>query len=166
MTLVGAPVRGTLAALFPRFQFRLDSSALRPSLFSFRPPPSSSILDEMQKVVRLSPELAAEAVAHIGAADPIMRRLIAGVGPFGLKARRNRFHTLVRAIVSQQISTSAARSILARLEAALEPVGMTPEALARLSSTKMRRAGVSPQKVGYLKDLAERVASGQVRLDR
>ena len=62
-----------------------------------------------------------------------MGRLIEGVGPFALKPRRNRFHTLVRAIVSQQISTAAARSILAKLEAACEPEGLCPETLARLS---------------------------------
>jgi DNA-3-methyladenine glycosylase II len=106
------------------------------------------------------------AVAHLSAADPVMRRMIEAIGPFALKPHRNRFRVLVRAIVSQQISTAAARSILARLEAALEPEGLTPEALARLSPQRMRRAGLSPQKQGYLKDLAKRVARGQVELHR
>src|ERR1700684_2721549 len=120
----------------------------------------------MPKVIRLSPAMAEDALAHLRSSDPVMARLIEGVGPFALKPRRNRFHTLVRAIVSQQISTAAARSILAKLEAALEPDGLSPESLARLSLVKMRAAGLSPQKQVYLKDLALRVRQGLLKLDR
>jgi DNA-3-methyladenine glycosylase II len=120
----------------------------------------------MPKVIRLSPAMAADALAHLRSADPIMARVIEGVGPFALKPQRNRFQTLVKSIVSQQISTAAARSILARLEAALEPDGICPEALARLSPARMRAAGLSAQKQAYLKDLATRVEQRLVRLDR
>jgi DNA-3-methyladenine glycosylase II len=120
----------------------------------------------MPKVIRLSPAMTEDALAHLRSADPVMGRLIEGVGPFALKPRRNRFHTLVRAIVSQQISTAAARSILAKLEAALEPDGLCPEAIARLSLARMRKAGLSPQKQAYLKDLALHVDQGLLRLDR
>jgi DNA-3-methyladenine glycosylase II len=120
----------------------------------------------MPKVIRLSPAMAEDALAHLRSSDPVMARLIEGVGPFALKPRRNRFHTLVRAIVSQQISTAAARSILAKLEAALEPDGLSPESLARLSLVKMRAAGLSPQKQVYVKDLALRVQQGLLKLDR
>ncbi len=120
----------------------------------------------MTKVVRLYGALRETAVAHVSAADPVMRRLIEKVGPFSLKPQRNRFRILVRAIISQQISSAAARSILARLETALEPDGFRPEALLRLSAAKLRRAGVSPQKQLYLRELAGMVASGRVRLDR
>lgn len=95
-----------------------------------------------------------------------MRRMIEAIGPFALKARRNRFHTLVRAIISQQISTRAAQSILARLEAALAPESVTAESIARLTAKRMQKAGVSPQKQAYLKSLAEHVQTGRVRLDR
>jgi DNA-3-methyladenine glycosylase II len=110
--------------------------------------------------------MAETAVAHLSAADPVMRRMIEAIGPFSLKPHRNRFRVLVRAIISQQISTSAARSILARLEETLERDGLTPEALARLSPQRMRRAGLSPQKQAYLKDLAARVVRGDVELHR
>lgn len=120
----------------------------------------------MPKVLRLSPAMAEEALAHLRSADPVMRRLIDGVGPFVLKPRRNRFHTLVRAIVSQQISSAAARSILAKLEAAVEPDGLTPEAIAGLRPKQMKAVGLSPQKQIYLKDLARHVQEGLLRLDR
>jgi DNA-3-methyladenine glycosylase II len=120
----------------------------------------------MPKVLRLSPAMAAEALAHLRSADPVMGRLIEGVGSFVLKPERNRFHTLVRAIVSQQISTAAARSILARLEAAVEPEGLTPDAIARLTTPQMKLVGLSPQKQVYVKDLARHVQEGLLRLDR
>jgi DNA-3-methyladenine glycosylase II len=120
----------------------------------------------MAKVLRLSPAVAEEALAHLRSADPIMRRLIEGVGPFDLKPRRNRFQTLVRAIVSQQISSAAARSILRRLETAVEPAGLTPDAIARLSPKRMKAVGLSKQKQVYLKDLARHVREGLLQLDR
>ncbi|HEV8001512.1 MAG TPA: DNA-3-methyladenine glycosylase [Planctomycetaceae bacterium] len=120
----------------------------------------------MPKVLRLSPAMTEEALAHLRSADPVMRRLIEGVGPFVLKPQRNRFQTLVRAIVSQQISSAAARSILARLETAVEPGGITPEAIARMTVKQMKAVGLSPQKQTYLKDLARHVQEGLLQLDR
>jgi DNA-3-methyladenine glycosylase II len=120
----------------------------------------------MPKVIRLSTALAEDALAHLRSADPVMGRMIEGVGPFVLKAQRNRFQTLVRAIISQQISTAAARSIQAKLEAALEPEGLTPEALLRISLAQMRACGLSPQKQTYLKDLALHVEQRLLRLDQ
>jgi DNA-3-methyladenine glycosylase II len=120
----------------------------------------------MPKVVRLSPAMHADAIAHLSAADPVMRRMIETVGAFKLKPQQNRFRVLVRAIVSQQISTAAARSILGRLEDALEPDGLKPESLARMRPARMRRCGLSPQKQAYLKDLAAHVVEGKLRLER
>jgi DNA-3-methyladenine glycosylase II len=119
----------------------------------------------MSKPVRLSRELTAAALAHLSATDPVMRQLIASIGPFGLKPRRDRFSTLVRSIVSQQISTKAAASILGKLEAAVEPEGISPESLLRLSPAQMRKVGLSPQKQTYLHDLSERVHTRKVRLE-
>ena len=53
---------------------------------------------------------------HLRAADPVMREVIDAVGPFTLRLERDRFAMLVRSIISQQISTSAARSIRRRLQ--------------------------------------------------
>jgi len=120
----------------------------------------------MPKVLRLSPAMAEVALAHLRSADPVMGRLIEGVGPFILKPRRNRFHTLVRAIISQQISTAAASSILAKLEAAVQPQGLTAESIARMTLNRMRSVGLSPQKQTYLKDLSRHVQKGLLQLDR
>ena len=57
-----------------------------------------------------------KARCHLRAADPVMKTVIDAVGPFTLRLERDRFGMLVRSIISQQISTSAARSIRRRLQ--------------------------------------------------
>ncbi len=103
---------------------------------------------------------------HLRLRDPVMRRLIDAVGPFTLRLDRDRFRMLVRSIISQQISGKAALSIRKRLEALVAPEKISPHNLAALSIAELRSAGVSPQKAGYLHDLAAKVDSGAVRLHR
>ena len=106
---------------------------------------------------------------HLQKNDPAMKKIIKQVGPFTGKTTRNRFAALVKSIVSQQISTAAARTILGRLhEAVVEKPGPTfsvsPEDFADVSAEDLRAAGLSNQKVGYVFDLAEKVEDGTVDL--
>jgi DNA-3-methyladenine glycosylase II len=71
------------------------------------------------------------------------------------------FPALVRTITSQQISTAAAATIHARL-VALMADGVTPGALLALADAQFRQAGLSRQKVVYLRDLASKVLSGEL----
>jgi DNA-3-methyladenine glycosylase II len=107
-----------------------------------------------------------QALRHLRRADPVMREVIRRAGPFQLKLRRDRFYSLVSSILSQQISGKAAASIRGRLEEYLAPEGISAESLSRLKPRQLRRIGVSSQKAAYLLDLAERVRSGDLRLDR
>ena len=106
------------------------------------------------------------ALRHLHSADPVLREIIVKVGPFRLKGRRNRFQSLVRAIIFQQISGSAGQSILTKLERLLAPQGFTPERILQFTPAQLRTAGVSPQKAGYLLDLSAKVVSGEVNLAR
>ena len=106
------------------------------------------------------------AVRHLRRADPIMRDVIRRAGPFTMRRHRNRFRALVFSILGQQISGKAAASIRARLVEYVKPGQISPETLSRLTIRELRSVGVSPQKAGYLLDLAQRVASREVRLDR
>lgn len=108
----------------------------------------------------------AAATRHLRRRDPIMRALIGAVGPFTLKVDRDRFRMLVRSIIAQQISGSAAKSIRKRLDALIAPAKVSPEVLAALSPAQMRSAGLSPQKASYLHDLSAKVAARDVRLHR
>jgi DNA-3-methyladenine glycosylase II len=103
---------------------------------------------------------------HFNAADPILAKVIKQVGPVVLKPQRNRFQTLVQSIISQQISTSAARAIRLRLETRLGSDGIRPETISRLSVEQLRAVGLSRPKAGYLLDLAEKCADGTVPLAR
>jgi DNA-3-methyladenine glycosylase II len=106
------------------------------------------------------------ALEHLQSADPVMSQLIGRVGPFNLQLQRSRFRVLVRSIISQQISGSAAKSIRARLDALLTPGTLTPERLAGLTAEQLRSAGLSPQKATYLLDLAQKTLDGQIRFQR
>lgn len=96
--------------------------------------------------------------------DPRMREIIRSVGPFTLRPKRHHFQTLASSIVSQQISTAAAQTILQRLQDHLQPQGWEPQAIAELDLETLRTLGVSRQKGTYLLDLAQHVASGRLDL--
>ena len=103
---------------------------------------------------------------HLRAADPVMKAIIHAVGPFTLRCDRDRFGMLVRSIISQQISTSAARSIRKRLHDLAGPDGVTAETLATFTTEQLRSVGLSPQKASYVADLAAKVNDGTIDLRR
>jgi DNA-3-methyladenine glycosylase II len=107
-----------------------------------------------------------EAVRHLRRQDPIMKEVIRRAGPFTMRPHRNRFRALVFSILGQQISGKAAASIRARLVEHLKPEEISPETMGRLTPETLRSLGVSNQKAGYLLDLAQRVARGEVQLSR
>jgi DNA-3-methyladenine glycosylase II len=103
---------------------------------------------------------------HFRRHDPTLHAVIRRAGPFTLRPQRDRFQMLVRSIVSQQISTSAARTIYGRLETAAGPRGIKPDSLASLDAEQLRTVGLSRQKASYISDLAQKVSSNEVRLSR
>jgi DNA-3-methyladenine glycosylase II len=101
---------------------------------------------------------------HLRAADPVMRAVIDAVGPFTLRLERDRFAMLVRSIISQQISTAAARSIRKRLQELVGPEGPKAANLAQFTVNELRSVGLSPQKASYIGDLARKVSDRTVDL--
>jgi DNA-3-methyladenine glycosylase II len=114
--------------------------------------------------MRFSRENIQAALKHLRKADPLIGAVIRDVGPFTLRLERNRFAMLVRSIISQQISTAAARSIRLRLEALVAPERLSAENILALTDEQLRSAGLSPQKLSYLRDLCGRVADGRLEL--
>jgi DNA-3-methyladenine glycosylase II len=98
--------------------------------------------------------------------DPILRDLMRRHGACGLADSQHSdpFKALVHAIISQQLSTRAAASIAARVDALLDGLP-TPASLARVSDAQLRRAGLSGQKVSYLRALCQEVANGSLLLE-
>jgi DNA-3-methyladenine glycosylase II len=110
-----------------------------------------------------SPRLA---LAHLRRVDPVLGGIIDRVGPYRLEPRRTGTHydALVRSIVFQQLSGKAAGTIHRRL-CELYP-GKRPRAERVLATSDelLRAAGLSRQKIGYLRDLSARVADRSLPL--
>lgn len=106
-----------------------------------------------------------KAIDHLRKSDPVLASIIDRVGACTMNYREPTFEMLARAIVFQQLSTKAATTIYKRLE---EAAGgrLTPESIQGLSVGEMRRAGLSRQKLGYIRDLAEHALSGKVDFAR
>ena len=104
-------------------------------------------------------------LAHLKKSDPLLATLIERHGTLPFSPEGEMFQSLVESILTQQLAWAAASAIINRVKA-LYPGGVIEAA--SLYSTpvkKLRKAGVSPQKIRYLKDLSRRVAKGKLDLD-
>ena len=116
--------------------------------------------------------MSSDGVAHLRAADPVLRVLIDEIGVDGLgdpRAGRPHDHygALVRSIVGQQLSTKAARSIYTRLTDRFGGRTPTPQEVLADDPDELRAAaGLSRAKVSYLRSLAEHVIEGSLELER
>lgn len=98
--------------------------------------------------------------------DPVLRDLMRRHGPCGLAASQHTepFRALVHAIVSQQLSAKAAATIAGRVEALLQN-DVSPARIEAVSDAQLRSAGLSGQKVRYVRDLSRCVSAGSLQLD-
>jgi DNA-3-methyladenine glycosylase II len=114
----------------------------------------------------------AKAREHLRAADPVMRTLIDEIGPDGRDPRRgvaphDHYGALIRSIVGQQLSTSAARAIYTRLTDRFGGRTPTPVEVLEDDPEELRAAaGLSRAKVSFLRSLAEHVLEGSLELER
>lgn len=106
---------------------------------------------------RLTNETLGLAVAEL-ASDTALRRIVERHGAPPLWARRPGFATLVRIVLEQQVSLASGRAAFARLERAAGEV--TPQRVAALSLERLRAAGLTRQKAGYIALLAQAAADG------
>ncbi|QNH63550.1 DNA-3-methyladenine glycosylase family protein [Hymenobacter sediminicola] len=96
-----------------------------------------------------------KALAHLSQADPVLAGIIARGRPIQPSAHEDLYLALLRAIVSQQISTKAAAAIWRKVQALFPPDGYPePLALVELTDEDLRTAGISRQKAGYLRAIA------------
>jgi DNA-3-methyladenine glycosylase II len=104
-----------------------------------------------------------------------MAALIERVGHIDLETRLRRrseerpadaYGALLRAIVGQQLSTKAARTIYGRVLELFDGSTPAPEQLLEAGEADLRAAGLSGRKVEYIRDLASHVLEGELELDR
>jgi DNA-3-methyladenine glycosylase II len=109
---------------------------------------------------RLNDQYVQEGMAALAARDP---RFAAGLSELGhppLRAADEGYAALLRAIVGQQVSVYAARSIWNRVAALVDP--MTPERLLTFSDEQLRACGLSNNKVKFARALAFDTAEKRV----
>src|SRR5690242_11971760 len=108
------------------------------------------------------------AVRHLKRADPKLAAVIERVGPcrFEPRAEGTHFEAVARAIVFQQLSGKAAGTIHKRFHAIYGDRAPEPRELLTTTDDDLRAAGLSRQKIGYLRDLAHRVHIAEVPLER
>ena len=103
--------------------------------------------------------------AALAAIEPAFAQVVQRFGRPEPRSGEPGAHTLLRTIVGQQVSVAAARSMWSKLEAAY---GSPPD-LRRLlgaSDEELRAAGISRQKAGYVRSLAQLVLSGELDLEQ
>jgi DNA-3-methyladenine glycosylase II len=119
--------------------------------------------------------VSASARAALAAADPTMAALIDRIGEIDIATRLRRrseerpadaYGALLRAIVGQQLSTKAARTIYRRVCEIFGGSTPSPEQLLEAREEDLRGAGLSGRKVEYVRDLAAHVLDGELELDR
>lgn len=111
----------------------------------------------------LSAELLNTGLDALAAREPGFARALALAGYPAPRLRERGYATLLRTIVGQQVSVAAAASVWAKLEAELG-TGCPAEALLSSTEEALRACGLSRQKQGYARSLAELVASGALDL--
>ena len=98
---------------------------------------------------------------------PVIRDLIRKYGPCGMAGaqKADHFTAIVQAITSQQLSTKAAATIFRRVVALVDGGVPTPAGFAAVADTDLRTAGLSRQKITYVRDLCAKVQDGTLDLD-
>ena len=86
--------------------------------------------------------------------DSVLRKIIKKYKKGFLSTRNNPFFSLCRTIVGQQISTKAADSIWSKFEKKCKN-NITPKMVLKISLGNLKKAGLSRQKVSYLKNIAK-----------
>lgn len=104
-----------------------------------------------EKLIKTDEDVA-EGAAWLAASEPRFAHALSLTGPLPLRLKADGFEALLSAIVSQQISVAAARGVWEKLQAA----GATdPKRILTLSNAELRELGLSKQKAGYARALAE-----------
>ena len=86
--------------------------------------------------------------------DSVLKKIIKKYNKGFLTTRNNPFFSLCRTIVGQQISVKAADSIWAKFEKKCKRK-IKPKTILKISSSSLKRAGLSRQKISYLKNIAK-----------
>jgi len=105
-------------------------------------------------------------VRYLKRSDSILARIIDRVGPVKFELDDDHYEAVVGSIIFQQLAGSAARAILNRFKQLYGGRVPSPREYLSTDVEKLRGSGLSPQKISYIKDLAERLENGTLDLKR
>jgi DNA-3-methyladenine glycosylase II len=107
-------------------------------------------------------------VRHLKKRDPKLKLLIEKIGKldFNRAGDEGHYEFLLASIVYQQIAGNAARAILGRFKDLYNGNYPTPRQYLKTKKSALQSAGLSPQKISYIKDLSERIISKRLDLER
>lgn len=112
-----------------------------------------------------------EIITHFKKSDPklyaVLEKVLDVNGDefFNLTKHQFLFDRLLESIVSQQLSVRSSDAIYQRLINLMPNKKLTPENLLNAKETDLRKAGLSYQKIKYIRDLSEKVKTGELDLD-
>jgi len=112
----------------------------------------------------LTAKTLAQAAQDLAARDEILARILATHGVPPMWRRAAGFTTLVHIILEQQVSLKSAKSMLLRLQSAIDP--FTPERFVALGETHLRSLGVTRQKSAYVLHLSESILNGELSFNK
>lgn len=110
------------------------------------------------------PRLFKAGFAHVRKNDPTLRPILDARGVIKFKPQGEPFESLVESILSQQLAGSAAEAIIGKVRGLFPDGALDAKRIHRIDGRKLRSAGVSPQKLTYLKDLSSRVVEDRLDL--
>ena len=116
-----------------------------------------------QSTGSLSADQLRAALDALAMREPALAAAIDRAGYPEPRIRARGYATLLRIIVGQQVSTKAAESVWRKLEGIVGSLD-DPGNIAWASDEQLREAGLSRQKAGYARSLADEVTSGRLDL--
>ena len=99
----------------------------------------------------------------LSAADARMAQIIKKVGPFKPGVVENTFQALILSIIHQQLSMAAARTISGRVLDLCPRRRLSPKALVAATDPQLRGAGLSRQKVTYVRSVCDHFLNGRLK---
>ncbi len=98
--------------------------------------------------------------AYLKARDPALGKAIDEIGHIQREVIPDIFMALINAIIGQQISTKAQRTIWLRFNDMFNPV--KPQTIASLSAETIQTCGLSMRKAQYIKEIAQNIVDGSL----
>ncbi|MGI0097902.1 MAG: DNA-3-methyladenine glycosylase family protein [Nitrosopumilaceae archaeon] len=96
--------------------------------------------------------------------DPKFAKIIMQVGDYNVKITKNRYQALVEAIISQQLSGSAANSIIKKFRKLYKSKFPKPRDVIKTSDSKLRTTGLSKMKIVCIKELSKKIESKELNM--